>query len=383
MTAAIRASSVSRVRPSRVALSVVGSRVVLSLAAILGSGSRVAGTNEGVGGIGPSWMVAWTSYDANWYVSIARSGYDQAPTTAFFPLLPTLMRLLAPLVGFLTGTDDDVATAISGIAISTLAFVLALVMIHRETAAAQGRTIADRTAVVLAFLPFALTWQAVYTESLALLLLAVLWGALKRQRVVTAVIAATALGTTRSIGIPIGLGLLAVHLGLPLLRRRRPVWNGELLAGAAALLASGAVLVWLGQIGGGIGAQAQFGRSRSWPWVPIWHDLTGVGGYQLGSITSLFAIGVGAAFICARHEPLEWRISIAVMLLMHLTMARQFPAFTIGAARYLMPMYPVAGWLARRSLRLSRPVLVGVCVVGVSTAVLCAYSAGQGTFNVG
>ena len=74
---------------------------------------------------------------------------------------------------------------------------------------------------------------------------------------------------------------------------------------------------------------------------------------------------------------------MAVMFLMHLTMARQVPAYTIGAARYLMPMYPVAVWLARYSTRLSRPVLVGCGTLAIATALICAYGAGQGAFNLG
>lgn len=299
--------------------------------------------------------------------------------------MPLLMRLLSPLVGVVTGTDGDVATAISGIVISTVAFALALFVIHRETTVTHSRSIADRTVLVLSFLPFALTWQAVYTESLTLLFLAVLWAALRRGLVTTAVLSGVAVGATRSIGIPLGVGLLAVHLAWPLCRHRQVARAdfGSAAAGAAALVSSAGVLVWLGRAGGGVGAQAQFGRARSWPWVPVWRDLTGVGGYQLGSITSLLAIAVGATYVFARNEPVEWRIAVGIMLLMHLVMARQFPAYTIGAARYLMPIFPVSVWLAGKSMSLSRPVLIGISVIGLSTALVCAHSAGQGAFNLG
>lgn len=384
MSLAARADSAStfKLRLSPVAVFVFASRIALTAAAIAGARSRVGGPNEGVGGTGPGWMRAWTSYDANWYVEIARAGYDRPPTTAFFPVMPMLMRLASPLVGLVTRTDGELSLAISGILISTIAFACALVLIHRETTDAYSQTVADRSILVLALLPFALTWQAVYTESLTLLLLALLWMALRRRQTIPAVAAAIAVGATRSVGIPIGIGLLLAQLGWPFLQRRRPRWD-ETLAGGAALLSSGAALVWLGREGGGVGAQAYFGRALSCPWVPVWRDLTGVGGYQLGSITSLLAIGVGTAFICARHEPPEWRIAVAVMFLMHLTMARQVPAYTIGAARYLMPMYPVAVWLARYSTRLSRPVLVGCGTLAIATALICAYGAGQGAFNLG
>ena len=155
-------------------------------------------------------------------------------------------------------------------------------------------------------------------------------------------------------------GLLhGVRAGLPGRLWKSVRWRLKPLAGATCLLSSTSVLLWLGHLGGGVGAQAQFGRSRSWPWVPVWRDLTGLGGYQVGSITSVLAIALGAAYVCARRESVAWRVAVAVTLLMHLVMARQFPAYTINAARYLLPMYPVWVWCARKTTRIQGPVLVG------------------------
>jgi Mannosyltransferase (PIG-V) len=384
--AEVRPVTQTRGRVVRLVLGVIGAQSALAAAAIFGAASQVGGVDEGIGGIGPQWLRGWTTYDANWYVAIARDGYASAPTTAFFPVLPMLMRVASPLVGLVTGTEGDVAIAISGIAISIVAFAVALGLIYRETVIDHGEPVARRTVLLIALLPFALTWQTVYTESLTLLLLAVMWWGLKRERSGVALAAAVLLGATRSIGVPIGLGLLVASMAGTIgpTARRRPIrWRLEPLAGAACLVSSAAVLVWLGRLGGGVGAQAQFGRSRSWPWVPVWRDLTGVGGYQLGSITSLLAIAVGVGYVCARSQSVAWRVAVGVTLLMHLVMARQFPAYTIGAARYLMPMYPVWAWCARRTSRIRGPVLVGAGALVIPLALFCAYSAGQGAFNLG
>jgi hypothetical protein len=44
-------------------------------------------------------LASWQKWDADWYVSIARHGYNQAQATAFFPLYPLLVHAAALLTG--------------------------------------------------------------------------------------------------------------------------------------------------------------------------------------------------------------------------------------------------------------------------------------------
>ena len=134
-------------------MGIVGAQVALALAAVVGAASQVGGVDEGIGGIGPAWMRAWTTYDANWYVAIACEGYTTAPSTAFLPSLPSLIRVVAPVVGLVTGTAGDVAIAVSGVVISITAFAFALRLIHRETATDYGAAVARRTLLLIALLP--------------------------------------------------------------------------------------------------------------------------------------------------------------------------------------------------------------------------------------
>ena len=88
-------------------MGIVGAQVALALAAVVGAASQVGGVDEGIGGIGPAWMRAWTTYDANWYIAIAREGYTTAPGTAFFPA-----RMCSPRVGGMArGRCGDVVDA--------------------------------------------------------------------------------------------------------------------------------------------------------------------------------------------------------------------------------------------------------------------------------
>src|SRR5215467_10223816 len=44
-------------------------------------------------------LASWQKWDANWYLSIAQHGYNQAQATAFFPLYPLFVRAAAVLTG--------------------------------------------------------------------------------------------------------------------------------------------------------------------------------------------------------------------------------------------------------------------------------------------
>ncbi|MEU7917328.1 mannosyltransferase family protein [Micromonospora zamorensis] len=111
----------------------------------------------------PSLLELWHQWDTNWYVIIATSGYEWAPTQApaFYPLYPGLIRVLNPLL-----PGDALLAALTISAISALA---ALILLHRlaldvfgETAGADAR----RAIFYLMAFPSAFYLIAGYTESL-------------------------------------------------------------------------------------------------------------------------------------------------------------------------------------------------------------------------
>ena len=47
-----------------------------------------------------SWLAMWQRFDANWYLSIAESGYQSYPGTEHFPpFYPLLISLTSPIFG--------------------------------------------------------------------------------------------------------------------------------------------------------------------------------------------------------------------------------------------------------------------------------------------
>lgn len=111
----------------------------------------------------------FAGWDSGWYFDIASHGYyfnaEGQSSIAFFPLYPSLMRVLAWPFG---GTDR--AIWLAGMVVSSGAFVLALLAIHKFTQRVFGdREVARRTVLYVAIFPFSLFFTRVYAESVFLL----------------------------------------------------------------------------------------------------------------------------------------------------------------------------------------------------------------------
>lgn len=100
----------------------------------------------------------WVHWDGLWYLSIATYGYAGRPTaTAFFPLYPLTMRLLGGGV-------------IGGIIVSLLALAGSLWFFYQLIRIDLGSNVAWYAVLAMAFFPTAFYANAVYSESLFLLL---------------------------------------------------------------------------------------------------------------------------------------------------------------------------------------------------------------------
>lgn len=111
----------------------------------------------------------FAAWDSGWYWDIATRGYyfrpDGQSSIAFFPLYPMLMRLAAVPFG-----GGERATWIAGIVVSFLAYVGALVALHRLAMRLSGsREAARRTVLCIVVFPWSLFLTRVYSESVFLL----------------------------------------------------------------------------------------------------------------------------------------------------------------------------------------------------------------------
>jgi hypothetical protein len=145
------------------------------------------------------WLAVWQRFDTTWFQKIAERGY--APddnSTAYFPLYPLLIRLVALLVG---------NTLPASLIVATLALFGALFLFHRISVEYSDAGSANRSFIYLLVFPVAFFLLAGYTEStyLAFVLAAFLFARKKRWLLASAFgwLAALTRGTGMLLFIPL------------------------------------------------------------------------------------------------------------------------------------------------------------------------------------
>jgi len=136
----------------------------------------------------------WAHWDGVWYIKIARAGYADADgSTAFFPLYPLLLRYLGVLF--------DGNLVVTGIVVSLLCFAGSAWLLFRLVARDFDERTALRAVVYLSIFPTTFFLQAVYTESLFLLLSLACFSWAREGRWRLAGLAGLFAALTRSTGV--------------------------------------------------------------------------------------------------------------------------------------------------------------------------------------
>jgi hypothetical protein len=381
------------------------------------------GVTGGFGWLGNLLSAPVARWDSDWYLVIAKSGYQpdlgaaSARRDAFFPLYPLGVRAISWL-----GTPPVLA----GVLLSVGALALALYGIHRlatlELARGSGRSLrrasgedAARLAVLaMAFAPMAFFLSAVYSESLYLAFsVGVFWSARHGRWALVGVLAALA-GATRSTGLVLIVPALIIYLYGPREDRRpdrgeQRRWRvipryrvrRELLWLALAPAGALAFALYMGLAGGSalapLHAEQAWDRHLTAPFAGVWDGLrAAVGGArQLLSLQNrhvYFASPEGSPSVNAGHNLLDFAFLAAAVpatvgVLRRLPLA--YGVYVLAAValplsepvtseplmslpRYLVVLFPLGiwlgAWLAERP-RLQRPVLgLSALAMAVSAA---------------
>lgn len=210
-------------------------------------------------------------FDAGWYLTIARQGYDWNDTLrghrnafAFLPAFPAAMRVAGDLVTlpakatrnpeFLGGGNARMLWG--GVLVSVLCFGLALQNI-RSLCALDGADGAGqaRATVITAAYPFAVYFSAPYTEGLALLGLTGTVLALRRGRLLPAALLGILTGLTRSNGWTLSAALLAAWMAE---RRAGDRRAARFIVALCPLAGLGAFLAWVSH---------RTGNAMDWVWA--------------------------------------------------------------------------------------------------------------------
>ena len=147
----------------------------------------------------------WARWDSVWFLRIAEHGYDAASgaASAFYPLYPAAVGGLGRvLFGHYV---------LAGILISLAAALGSFLLLYRLAEERLGADGARRAVLYLALFPFALFLQAVYSESLYLLLTLAAFALAERRRFLPAGAAAGLALLTRPTGVALlpALALIA------------------------------------------------------------------------------------------------------------------------------------------------------------------------------
>lgn len=136
-------------------------------------------------------------WDGFWYLQIAQYNYDptlaHGNAPAFYPLYPAVVAV--------TRAVTRLSYPASGVLISSLLLLPALLLLYRITFDRFGEEIARRTVLLLSLSPMSFVFSAVYTESLALLLVLAAFAWLERGRV----FGACGIGMLAVLARPVGI----------------------------------------------------------------------------------------------------------------------------------------------------------------------------------
>jgi hypothetical protein len=138
-------------------------------------------------------------WDAQWFVHIAKYGYDSSQAPAFFPLFPLLVAGLGRVIN---------SYVVAGTIISLIAGAIGAVVVGRIARSALGERLAEDSVLYLALYPIAFVFTTAYSEGLFLALSAgAFLAAMQRRSLLAGVLGALAVAT-RFTGVALVVPLL-------------------------------------------------------------------------------------------------------------------------------------------------------------------------------
>lgn len=290
-------------------------------------------------------------WDTGFYISIAEEGYKHEgvrfPSTAFWPMLPLLMRALGALTG---------DAAVAGVLVANLALLGAMMLLYRLADEEWGDEVATRSVWYMLIYPASFFGSAIYTESLFLLFAVGSLYLARRGYWESAGLLGAAGALTRLVGIIMAPVLLAEWW-----RQRRsggrPPMAAALAAGMVPLGTAAYMLYLHAQFGD---ALAFLSASAVWerqPQSPVelvggmlaapaggWPQALLSGRFRLSDWVDLAAValflGLGAVLLRERRWPEGLLVTLGVLMPMS-------SGLLMSQRRYMWVLFPAFILLAR------------------------------------
>jgi Gpi18-like mannosyltransferase len=307
-------------------------------------------------------LEVWQRWDVIHYQRIAAQGYTDDASSAFAPLLPSLMALLGAALG---GNH-----LLAGVLISNVSLLLALVYLYKLTELDYNEQVARRTVLYLSIFPTAFFLSIPYTESLYLLSVVLFFHAALRRDWVTACVATVIASLTRFQGlvliIPWGFEYLK-HIGFD---PRRVRWHVLLIPLA---LVPPVTFLWLRTLAGYPGLADVLAEHWRSSFGAPWHSLLRL--WTLATSSSLSANDVldtviavpflGLVLASLLRTRTSYRLYVIATLLLILSVVYTPPPL-MNIPRHMLVFFPTFMFMASVA---KRPIVHRAIVYG-STALL-------------
>jgi Gpi18-like mannosyltransferase len=304
------------------------------------------------------WLNPWTTYDSELFFNIAHQGYT-AYTAPVFPLYPLLLRLAG---------KDPLLTAVWGMLLSNLAFLLALLVLYRLVEAQYDVRTARIMTWLTALLPAAPFFSAVYSESVFLLFFATTLWYLREKKWLLAAVCGFLAAWTRSAGLLIFIGLFIQH-GYDFFqaKRHKTLEPKSTLPSLPHLLAIIAPLIGflttqlyiapqVGDATQSVAAHQQYFRALTWPWQPILLDFWDL--ITLKALSPVLILNLGATVLALlllwkyrKELPISYSVMLICLMMMQLVYSRYSIPRTQTSLRLLATSIP---FLQALTLEISR-----------------------------
>lgn len=291
-------------------------------------------------------------WDSAFYFDIVNNGYfytdETLSSVAFFPLLPLLVRTLAPVFG---------SAAAAGIIVVHSALFGAAIMFYRLVDMEWGAEIAERAVWYLLIFPMSFFGSFVYSESL--FLCTSIGALLCARRGYWGIAACLGIGAalSRFVGIVVApMLLLEWWMGRRRTHGRPPRWAA--LAACAVPLGTVAYMLYLGYTFGDplafVNASVAWGRSPGSPLAALasdfqrpgegWAAALLSGNIPLNALIDLTAVLAFAVIGCVLLARQRWSEAAFVLLSLMITFNSGLLA---SQRRYVWVLFPAFIVLAR------------------------------------
>ena len=315
----------------------------------------------------PFWDT-FARYDTGYFEGIAWSGYSPAPggrsNIAYFPVYPMLMRYVGRMFG-----RHHAILYLSGIAVSWVSFVLAMVALFHLARLDLPRRRAERAVLLTAIFPFAFFFGVAYSESTFLLFAVLAFYLFRTRRWLLAGACGAVATATRVPGI-----LMWPALAWIAWRSAEPTRRDRLQALAGLALAAGGFAAYCFYIYQLTGNPFEWAATlERWGYYPggapwkapirliqtlLTHPYRYLTTERMAPYDSLYG-ATGVLFVIA--VPLVWRrfgAGYGLFMLLNLLLPLSSGVFE-GMGRYCSVLFPCFIWLASiRSRLLSTATIV-------------------------